>query len=98
MSDIRTSEYAPILERVAPGIVELIETNQGSGEEWPGTLARLMNRLDCTPEQNEILTTQMRRAANGEPPALVPVVETAETSGVAKIALIGLLSWAIAGG
>lgn len=89
---VEQSAFAAPLEKVAPGIVTLINGTQAVGEIWPQTLTRLVSQIDATDEQKVILLDQAMRAENGEPPASVPTEENqpSKNSGLILAALAGL--------
>lgn len=88
---VEMSAFADPLEKVAPGIVGLINATQAVGEVWPQTLTRLVSQIDATDEQKTILLDQAIRAENNEPPAAIPTPAGSSTNnGLILTALAGL--------
>lgn len=62
------SDYATVLEQVAPTITEKIAQQGGGGESWTDTLQRVLPMIVATAQQKQILNIQLERAKQGLPP------------------------------
>jgi hypothetical protein len=56
------------LETLAPGVGQLIESQQGHTESWYDALARLLPVMAATYQQKQLLSVQVERARQGLPP------------------------------
>lgn len=83
------SPYAENLEKVAPGIIPLIDSTQAVGEEWPQTLERLVITLDATDEQKGYLMNAAESATKGLPPPEIPGEAATEAASKKNLLLVG---------
>ena len=75
--NIRTGNYAAVLDEVAPGVVQKITQTQVPGESWIDTLTKLIPALAMTAQQLQLMQLNIERAKNGLPP-----IDIASYSGV----------------
>lgn len=66
--NIRTGNYAAVLDKVAPGVVQKIAQTQVPGESWIDTLTKLVPALTMTVQQVQLMQLNIERAKNGLPP------------------------------
>lgn len=91
VQNIRATPYPAVLDKIAPGVVDLIESTQASGEPWADTFARLLPQIQATEEQFELLTLQSIRAAEGLTPAPIPSQNGGAGTALGLGALLALL-------
>ena len=65
MERLSETIYSAPLEIIAPGINDVIDSQQQMGDAWPATLKRVLPELNATNEQQAILNEQAVRAAQG---------------------------------
>ena len=68
---ISRSDYAPLLETIAPGICALVDPIQSGDEYWFDVLERLLPFILMTQEQCDLLLQQIAKARAGTPAPLV---------------------------
>jgi hypothetical protein len=69
------SDYAPVLEKVAPGIVDIIDAKRKYNEHWFDVLLGLLSFISGTDEQKSLLSVLAQRAAGGiAPPSINEVM------------------------
>ena len=75
--NIKTGNYAAVLNEIAPGIVQKINQTQTANESWIDTLTKLVPALTMTVQQVQLMQLNIERAKNGLPP-----IDIASYSGV----------------
>lgn len=66
--DNLTPDASANLDSIAPGISDIVSTEQQPGESWFDTLARAIPLLAATVQQKQLLDVQVQRAKAGLPP------------------------------
>ena len=75
--NIKTGNYAAVLEEIAPGINTKINQTQTTGESWIDTLTKLVPALTLTVQQIQLMQLNIARAEKGLPP-----IDIASYSGI----------------
>lgn len=61
-------QYQTQLEKDAPGITQIVASQQAPTESWIDSLSRLLPTLAATYQQKQLLDVQVDRARQGLPP------------------------------
>lgn len=75
------------LDSIAPGIGEIVVSQQQPGESWIDTLAKAIPMLAATVQQQQLLNIQVDRARQGLPPLNVSQYSGGTTSPDTKMLL-----------
>ena len=75
--NIKTGNYAAVLEEIAPGINTKINQTQTTGESWIDALIKLAPALTLTVQQIYLIQLNIKRAEDGLPP-----IDIASYSGI----------------
>lgn len=94
--DFLTPDASANLDSIAPGVTDIVSSEQQPGESWYDTLARAIPLLVATAQQKQLLDVQVQRAKAGLPP-----LNVAQYSAGAQVGLSSdtktFLTWALVG-
>lgn len=89
---LSASPFRETLETVAPGISNIVDNLQTTGESWWQTLGRILPSIEGTDEQRAYLEAQVKQAQQGLAPLPAPGTEDKKPD-LYTIAKWGVLGW-----